>query len=159
MSAEGQGDGIKALGALLAARERLPHLAEADFAQAAIQLAKRELTAAGQRAQTIADLRTALGPRLFREALFSLTLRQAASLARRIHRGRTKPEFDGLEAAIAHVLATIDALRPATPPPADPDLVATAESFGNAVTPSAEPGPVSVNPGAYFGRKAFRTGG
>lgn len=123
-----------ALSALIGNPGQFARLTDRDLSAAVVTLAKRQVTAAGLTASDIAALRDAIGPALFETTLGKLSARDAKLLAKRIDPSADEHATATLNAALAHVRRT---LTPIDKPP--------------------EPAPATG--GAYFGRKAFRTGG
>ena len=138
----------KALESLLARRERFDRLGEKDFAAATALLVKKLMVSAGQTTDDMKDLRDTVGPDLFETTLKSLTAHQARQLTRRMDRSVPDLEVSTAGAACAWIRGLMNGTHPA---PAEP-----AETVDDAPEPDDTP-PAPKN--AYFGRKAFRTGG
>ena len=140
----------KALESLLAQRERFAKLGEKDFAAATALLVKKLMISAGQTTQDMKDLRETVGADLFETTLKSLTAHQARQLARRMDRSVPDLEVSTAGAACAWIRGLMNGT---TPPPAEKT---------ETVEPATEDKPDDPPPApknAYFGRKAFRTGG
>ncbi len=160
MNPETTGHPAEALAALAAARGEFTALTEADYQAAALLLARKLLTAPRQKREVIARLHAVIGAGLFEAALAALTPKQAISLARRITRGRNKPELETREQAAAFIADCLGLAAQAAPePPAEAKADAPpAEHTPPEHEPEPEPEPAtSGSAGAYFGRKAFRT--
>ncbi|MDX1292195.1 MAG: hypothetical protein R3265_05230 [Hyphomonas sp.] len=138
----------KALEALLGQRERFGKLAEKDFAAATMLLVKKLMISAGQTTEDMKDLRDTVGHDLFETTLKSLTAHQARQLARRMDRTVPDLEVSTAGAACAWIRGLMNGTHTASAAPAKD----TAED-----TPPDDTPPPPKN--AYFGRKAFRTGG
>ncbi len=126
-----------ALTTLIGAPRQFDRITEKDLAGAVVALAKKQITSAGLTASDIAALRDAIGPALFEATLGKLSAYQAKLLARRIDPAADPQSIATLNAALAHVRRTL------TPIGKPPEPAAASAGSG----------------GAYFGRKAFRTGG
>ncbi|MEQ3648864.1 hypothetical protein [Hyphomonas sp.] len=137
----------KALESLLAQRERFARLGEKDFAGATMLLVKKLMISAGQTTDDMKALRETVGGDLFETTLKSLTAHQARQLARRMDRSVPDLEVSTAGAACAWIRGLMNGTNPAPTEPAK-----TAEDTKPDDTP-----PTPKN--AYFGRKAFRTGG
>jgi hypothetical protein len=136
-----------ALESLLNKRDRFAKLGEKDFAAATMLLVKKLMISAGQTTDDMKDLRETVGGDLFETTLKSLTAHQARQLARRMDRAVPDLEVSTAGAACAWIRGLMNGTNPAPTEPAK-----AAEHTGADDTP-----PAPKN--AYFGRKAFRTGG
>ncbi|MEH6742703.1 hypothetical protein [Hyphomonas sp.] len=137
----------KALESLLGQRGRFARLGEKDFAAATMLLVKKLMISAGQTTDDMKALRETVGGDLFETTLKSLTAHQARQLARRMDRSVPDLEVSTAGAACAWIRGLMNGTNPAPTEPAK-----AAEDTGTDDTP-----PAPKN--AYFGRKAFRTGG
>ncbi|MEP0316861.1 MAG: hypothetical protein ABJL57_15805 [Hyphomonas sp.] len=137
----------KALESLLGQRDRFARLGEKDFAAATMLLVKKLMISAGQTTDDMKALRETVGRDLFETTLKSLTAHQARQLARRMDRSVPDLEVSTAGAACAWIRGLMNGTNPAPTEPAK-----AAEDTGTDDTP-----PAPKN--AYFGRKAFRTGG
>lgn len=166
MSFGGGPTGFDAIQALVAARDSLPAVADKDWAAASGLIVKKLLNAAGQTAEGLMALRTAVGEEIFEAQLKSLSHHQAKLLAKRLDKSVPDLEVSTARAAVAHIRTLLTA--PAAVQPevtADP---ATEETVDAARTPESEtviepsgddtPPSPPATPNPYFGRKSFRTG-
>ncbi len=167
MSFAGGSPGLNAVQALIEAQGTFPAIADKDWAAAASLIVKKLLTSAGQTAESLVALRSAVGAPIFDTQLKTLSHHQARQLARRLDKAVPDLEVSTARAAIAHILIL---LVPAIPEPAAIDPVtdhitaepealaepetAEAETPGDGDTPPSPP----AAPNPYFGRKSFRTG-
>jgi hypothetical protein len=171
MSFAGGSPGLNAVQALIDAQGTFPAIADKDWATAAALIVKKLLTSAGQTAESLIALRTAVGASIFDTQLKTLSHHQAKQLARRLDKAVPDLEVSTARAAIAHILTL---LVPALPEPAaidpvtdhitaEPEAVAepapepetaAADTTGDGDTPPSPP----AAPNPYFGRKSFRTG-
>lgn len=138
---------VVALESLLSQRDRFAKLGEKDFTAATMLLVKKLMISAGQTTDDMKDLRETVGADLFETTLKSLTAHQARQLARRMDRSVPDLEVSTAGAACAWIRGLMNGTNPAPTEPAKP-----AEDTSSDDTP-----PAPKN--AYFGRKAFRTGG
>ena len=136
-----------ALESLLNQRDRFAKLGEKDFAAATMLLAKKLMISAGQTTDDMKHLRETVGVDLFETTLKSLTAHQARQLARRMDLSVPDLEVSTAGAACAWIRSLMNGTNP---PPTEPAKAAEDTSADD--TP-----PAPKN--AYFGWKAFRTGG
>lgn len=167
MSFGGGPTGFDAIQALVAARDSLPAVADKDWAAASGLIVKKLLNAAGQTAEGLMALRTAVGEEIFEAQLKSLSHHQAKLLAKRLDKSVPDLEVSTARAAVAHIrtLLTVPAAAQQPKVTADP---ATEETVDAASTPESEtvnepsgddtPPSPPATPNPYFGRKSFRTG-
>lgn len=137
----------EALQALLEIRDRFGKLTDKDFAAATAVLVKKLMVSAGQTTDDMAALKSAVGDEIFTTVLKSLTAYQARLLARRLDRTAPETQVNTAAGASDFVLKLL---------PGEAAEEAAADA------PPDEPAPEDTPPrpaGAYFGRKAFRTGG
>lgn len=134
-------DGKAALTAILTRDDLFTRVKPADLSQAAVKLAKKQLTAAGQGVSDLLALKTALGEDIFEKCLDSLTPHQAKQLARRLDPGAEEMSVNTGPSALRHVRAILSG---ATNP--------------TAKTKEASPKEPAKKKNKYLGRKAFRTG-
>jgi hypothetical protein len=166
MSFGGGPTGFDAIQALVAARDSLPAVADKDWAAASGLIVKKLLNAAGQTAEGLITLRTAVGEEIFEAQLKSLSHHQAKLLAKRLDKSVPDLEVSTARATVAYIrtLLTVPAAAQAGIT-ADP---ATEETVDAASTPESEtvnepsgddtPPSPPATPNPYFGRKSFRTG-
>ncbi|KCZ52560.1 hypothetical protein HY29_04590 [Hyphomonas beringensis] len=152
-------DSANALGALLGQKDRFGRLGEKDFSAATEILVKRLMVSAGQTTEDMKALRETVGPDIFEKVLKSLTAHQARQLARRMDKTVPDIEVSTAGAACAWIRGLMTGNMPAPLESAESKPAeVTAEE-----TPTEETTPEDDNPtppkNAYFGRKAFRTGG
>lgn len=142
--------GADALAALLAGRDQFDKLADKDFAAAAGLLVKKLMNSAGQTADSMTALKSAVGEEIFEKQLKSLTAHQARLLARRLDPSVSDFDVSTAGAACQHIRQVMKGDTPAPQATAAEDAPAeTAE------TPSSDDdAPKPAN--AYFGRKSFR---
>ncbi len=166
MSFGGGPTGFDAIQALVAARDSLPAVADKDWAAASGLIVKKLLNAAGQTAEGLIKLRTAVGEEIFEAQLKSLSHHQAKLLAKRLDKSVPDLEVSTARAAVAHIrtLLTLPAAAQAGIA-ADPATEETVDGLAlpgpeTANEPSGDDTPPSppATPNPYFGRKSFRTG-
>lgn len=139
------GDGRAALTAMLSHRERFARIKDADWSMAAIKLAKKQLIAAGQKANDLNAIKDILGADTFERTLDTLTAFQAKQLAKRIDPTVLPETIASCSMALTHIRGILSG-----------DLSET-RPVENAETP--EPAEAAEKPkNKYLGRKAFRTG-
>jgi hypothetical protein len=151
--------GFQAVKALVDSQADLRAVADKDWAAAAGLIVKKLLNAAGQSADSLNALKTAVGDEIFEAQMKSLSHHQARLLAKRLDKSVADLEVSTARAAIAHIR-----LRLAVPEPPGPQAVIGPESVSpepstgdlETVTdvPAEEAAPSAPNP--YFGRKSFR---
>ncbi len=143
-------DGAEALGSLLDQRGRFGKLGERDFAAATEILVKKLMISAGQTTVDMRALRDTVGEEIFEKVLKSLSHHHARLLARRLDKSVPDIEVSTAGAACAWIRTVMDGTAPA-------GTAASAEETSPEETTPEDGTPAPKN--AYFGRKAFRTGG
>ena len=152
-------DSANALGALLGQKDRFGKLGEKDFSAATEILVKRLMVSAGQTTEDMKALRETVGPDIFEKVLKSLTAHQARQLARRMDKTVPDIEVSTAGAACAWIRGLMTGNMPAPLESAEskPAEASTEETSTEETTPEDDKPTPPKN--AYFGRKAFRTGG
>lgn len=135
-------DGRAALKAILAHEDLFPRVKEADLANAAIKLARKQLIAAGLTREDLLALKDTLGADMFEKSLDSLTAHHIKLLARRLDRNAPEIEVNTASSALSHVRKILDGAP-------------ESERAPTASDETADPAPKKNK---YLGRKAFRTG-
>ena len=152
-------DSANALGALLGQKDRFGKLGEKDFSAATEILVKRLMVSAGQTTEDMKALRETVGPDIFEKVLKSLTAHQARQLARRMDKTVPDIEVSTAGAACAWIRGLMTGNMPAPLQSAESKPAeATAEETSTEETTPEDDKPTPPK-NAYFGRKAFRTGG
>ncbi|MAN46794.1 MAG: hypothetical protein CMF04_11440 [Hyphomonas sp.] len=155
-------DSANALGALLGQKDRFGKLGEKDFSAATEILVKRLMVSAGQTTEDMKALRETVGPEIFDKVLKSLTAHQARQLARRMDKTVPDIEVSTAGAACAWIRGLMTGNMPAPlesaaeAKPAEAETAAEETSTEETASDDDKPTPPK---NAYFGRKAFRTGG
>ncbi|MBI1399225.1 hypothetical protein [Hyphomonas sp.] len=166
MSFGGGPTGFDAIQALVAARDSLPAVADKDWAAASGLIVKKLLNAAGQTAEGLMALRTAVGEEIFEAQLKSLSHHQAKLLAKRLDKSVPDLDVSTARAAVAHIrtLLTVPAAvqsggsaDPATEETVDAASTPESETMNEPLGDDTPPSP-PASPNPYFGRKSFRTG-
>lgn len=139
-------DGHAALTAILENPDLFNRVKPGDLSGAAVKLAKKQLTAAGQDIAVLRSLKTALGDDVFDKTLDALSPHHIKQLARRLDKNAPEIEINTGSSALSHVRKL---LRGTLEPESTP--IQSAQE-----TPGAEPDTPKKN--KYLGRKAFRTG-
>lgn len=148
----------EALETLLKARGRFTKLTDKDYAAATAVLVKKLMVSAGQTTDDMNRLRETVGSELFDTVLKSLTAHQARLLARRLDSSAPDLEVSTAGAACAWILSLLKE------PEAEPETETETETANLSEEtapedPTPENDPSTPGKSAYFGRKAFRTGG
>ncbi|KCZ46853.1 hypothetical protein [Hyphomonas pacifica] len=151
-------DSANALGALLGQKDRFGKLGEKDFSAATEILVKRLMVSAGQTTEDMKALRETVGPEIFDKVLKSLTAHQARQLARRMDKTVPDIEVSTAGAACAWIRGLMTGNMPAPLETRPTETETTAEETSTEETASDDDKPTPPK-NAYFGRKAFRTGG
>lgn len=134
-------DGKAALTAILTREDLFTRVKPADLSLAAVKLAKKQITAAGQGVSDLLALKSALGEDIFEKCLDTLTPHQAKQLARRLDTGAEDIAVNTGPSALRHIRALVSG-----------DTAPTAQ------TTEASPTEPAPKTNKYLGRKAFRTG-
>ena len=134
-------DGKAALTAILTRDDLFARVKPADLSQAAVKLAKKQLTAAGQTSADLLAIKAVLGADVFEKCLDTLTAHQIKQLARRLDPGAEDIQVNTGSSALRHVRALL-----------------SGNTAPTAQTKEAGPTEPAPKKNKYLGRKAFRTG-
>ncbi|MBR9806563.1 MAG: hypothetical protein GYB49_04990 [Alphaproteobacteria bacterium] len=151
-------DSANALGALLGQKDRFGKLGEKDFSAATEILVKKLMISAGQTTEDMKALKETVGAEIFDKVLKSLTAHQARQLARRMDKTVPDIEVSTAGAACAWIRGLMTGNMPAPLETRPAETEAAAEETSTEETASDDDKPTPPK-NAYFGRKAFRTGG
>lgn len=134
--------GHTALNAILTQSALFERVKDKDLIAAAVKLARKQVTAAGQTVDDLRALKTALGADVFDKTLQSLSPHHIKLLARRLDKTAPEIEVNTGSSALAFVRQLLAGDVPSDPSPSAP-------------SPDAE---TVKKKNKYLGRKAFRTG-
>ena len=137
--------GRTALTAVLDNETLFPRVKDADFAAAAIKLARKQVIAAGLTRADLLTLKTTIGIDVFEKTLEGLSPHHIKLLARRLDKSAPEIEVNTGSSALAYVRQILNG-----------DVSAATET--PLVTPAAPAPDAAAKKNKYLGRKAFRTG-
>jgi len=146
-------DGHSALSAILENPEQFSKLKPADYAHAAIRLAKKQVTAGGLKLADQRALRQTLGEDVYEKTLDSLTAFQIRQLARRIDKDIPQNALKTGSSALSHVRSKLLEL-----PAEQSSITVSSDSLLEDEAISLMDTEPVVTRNRYFGRKSFRTG-
>ncbi len=137
-------DGRAALTAILENPDLFSRVKPADLSGAAVKLAKKQMTAAGQDVAVLQSLKTALGADVFDKTLDALSPHHIKQLARRLDKEAPEIQVNTGSSALAHVRKLL----------AGTVSISTPEPSAETARPETD----TPKKNKYLGRKAFRTG-